>query len=454
MFRTKSLALVLVALTLSPAEALADVKLHGLFTENMVLQQGTTVPIWGTAAKDERVTVRFQGQEVSTEAKDGKWRVDLKDLKPGGPFAMTIEGKNKIEFKDVLVGEVWVASGQSNMEWQLWGVKTGKQDIADSANSMIRLFQVPKTPANSPQTELGLGRGAPPWRVCDPKSTEKFSAIGYYFARDLQKALKIPVGIIHGSWSGSQAEIWTSQETLAAHPETKHWKISNLYNGMLRPLMPYAIKGVIWYQGEANVDRAAQYKVLFPAMIKNWRDDWKQGDFPFLFVQLAPWDVPKKATWPELRDVQLWTSQNVKNTAMVVITDLGDREDIHPRIKDPVGARLALCARGLAYGEKLVYSGPEYSGMKIDGNKIVLSFKHVGAGLEAKGGPLTGFTIAGADDKFVDAQAEIVGDTVVVRSDKVENPVAVRYGWANFPVVNLWNRDGLPATPFRTAAPK
>ena len=347
MSKVKVLVLFLITSALPPATTLADVRLHGLFTENMVLQQGTTVPIWGTAAKDEKVTVRFQDQEVSAETKDGKWRVELKDLKPGGPYTMTIQGKNRIEFKDVLVGEVWVASGQSNMEWQLWGCRTGKQDIADSANPMIRLFQVPKTPANSPQTDLGLGRGSAPWKVCGPQSTEKFSAIGYYFARDLQKALKVPVGIIHGSWSGSQAEIWTSQETLAAHPETRGWKISNLYNGMVHPLMPYAIKGVIWYQGEANVGRTAQYKVLFPAMIKNWRDDWKQGDFPFLFVQLAPWDVPKTPTWPELREVQLWTAQNVKNTGMVVITDLGDRADIHPRVKDPVGARLALCAGAL-----------------------------------------------------------------------------------------------------------
>jgi sialate O-acetylesterase len=440
----------LLAWLLAAPAARAEVKLHGLFTENMVLQQGTKVPVWGTADADEKVTVRIQGQEVSTTARDGKWQVTLENLKAGGPFDFTVRASNTIHFKNVLVGEVWVCSGQSNMEWPLSLSRHPKKDIANSGNPMIRLFFTPKTPNQTPQHDLGKGKEPKTWLECGPKTVPNFSAVGYFFGRDLQKNLNVPIGLIQSAWGGTAAELWTRKDVLDETPGLKGLKGSGLYNGMIAPLIPFAIKGVIWYQGESNADRARQYRTLFSAMIKNWRDDWKQGDFPFLFVQLAPWDVPKKQTWPELREAQLITAQKVPNTAMVVITDLGDRKDIHPKDKDPVGARLALCALALAYDKKIEYSGPEYSGMEVQGNKVALRFKHVGKGLEAKGGPLTGFTIAGADKKFVNARAVIEGDKVVVSCPEVANPVAVRFGWHNYPVTNLYNRDGLPASPFRT----
>ncbi len=222
---------------------------------------------------------------------------------------------------------------------------------------------------------------------------------------------------------------------------------------MIAPLIPYAIKGAIWYQGESNAGQAYRYRTLFPTMIQNWRDDWKEGDFTFLFVQLAPWTArgdKSDSTWAELREAQLRTTQNLKNTGMAVITDVGDAVDIHPKKKEPVGARLARAALALAYGKKIEYAGPVYDSMKIEGDKAVLSFTHLGKGLEMKGETLQGFTVAGTDQVFHPATAEIKGDKVVVRSDKVGNPVAVRYGWSNNPTVNLWNKDGLPATPFRT----
>jgi sialate O-acetylesterase len=456
MRKLATVALVLGLCCSSAAPVRADVKPHGLFTENMVLQHGVKVPVWGTADPGEQVRVEIKGTGFGIATgkqagQDGKWLVYLDKLPPGGPYQMTIEGKNKIEFKNVLAGEVWVCGGQSNMEWGLNRTENAKDAIERSENPTIRLFTVQRTGAPAPQADLPSKKGVvSTWTECNPKTVGNFSAVGYYFGRDLQKALKVPVGLIHSSVGGTAAERWTTKETLAAYPETKNLKGSDLYNAMIAPLIPYAIKGVIWYQGESNGGRAAQYRTLFPAMIKNWRDEWKQGDFPFLFVQLAP--VRTKADWAELREAQL-LSLKVPHTAMAVITDAGHPTDIHPPKKEPVGARLALGARAIAYGEKIVYSGPIYSGMKVDGDKVILNFQHLGGGLEAKGGALTGFTIAGADGKFVNAEATIVKDTVVVRSPDVAQPTAVRFGWSSYPEVNLFNREGLPASPFRTDGP-
>ncbi len=433
--------------------ASAAVKPHGLFTDNIVLQQGMRVPVWGTADDGEKITVQMQDQQVSTTASGGKWIVHLSNLKPGGPFDLTITGTNTIQLKNVLVGEVWICSGQSNMEWPMKASRHPEKDIAEANHPNIRLFFTPKTPMSTPHT--GQWKGPTTWLECNPDNVEKFSAVGYFFGRDLHKARNVPIGLIQCAWGGTEAERWTSAKVLeglvASKTVTPRQKQpSDLYNGMLSPLIPFAIRGAIWYQGESNADRAYQYETLFSGMIKNWRDDWHQGDFPFLFVQLAPWDQPKTPTWPELREAQLRTAQTVKNTAMAVITDFGDPKDIHPKDKDPVGARLALCARAIAYHEKIVYSGPEYTAMKVEGDKAVLSFKHLGGGLTVKGDKLSGFTIAGADKKFVPAEATIAGDTVVVHSPMVSRPDAVRFGWANYPIVNLYNRAGLPASPFRT----
>jgi sialate O-acetylesterase len=452
-------AAVLAALVLA-APARAEVKPHGLFTDNMVLQRDTECPVWGTAEAGEDVSVSLgktgedKGIGVRTKADaDGKWKVSLPGQKAGGPYTLIIGGKEKkVTLKNVYFGEVWVCSGQSNMEQSLATTADARKVIENSKNPMIRLYTVRHRNEKMP---VGDVRGTG-WQECDPKSVGHFSAVAYYFGRDLQKKLNVPIGLIHSSVGGTPAEAWTPRPAMEADPQLKGLAArgSSLYNGMIAPLQPFAIKGVIWYQGESNAGAAYQYRTLFPTMIRAWREAWKEGNFPFLFVQLAPWmaivDKPQESAWAELREAQLLTSQKVPNTAMAVITDAGDPRDIHPKRKEPVGARLALAARALAYGEKIVYSGPLYDKIKVEGNKAVLSFKDVGKGLEAKGGELTGFTIAGEDRKFHNARAKIENNTVVVWSDDVAKPVAVRYGWANCPVVNLWNKDGLPASPFRT----
>jgi sialate O-acetylesterase len=499
---------VATGLVLSPAVR-ADVRPHPLISDGMVLQRGMKCPLWGTASPGEEVSVALDmsGQGLAAKPakadQDGKWRIELPELKAGGPYKLHINGKNKLTIKDVYVGEVWIASGQSNMEWSLAASANAEKTIKESKNPQIRLFTVAKMTSAVPLVNV-TGQ----WSECNPKTVGSFSAVAYFFGRDLHRALGVPIGLIHSSWGGTVAEAWTGRSMLEQHPSLKYLTrntdqavaayeknidtyLANLekyltearrlraagkpvppppafpanpagnpntatvlYNAMIKPLQPYGIRGVIWYQGESNAGRAYEYRTLFPAMIQNWRQEWGEGDFPFLFVQLAPWRAynpqPMESDWAELREAQMLTTRKLKNTAMAVITDVGDEKDIHPRQKEPVGARLALAARALAYGEKIAYSGPLYDSMKIEGNKVVLNFTHVGTGLEARGGELKGFTIAGADKKFHNAQAKIEGDKVIVWSDAVEKPVAVRYGWANFPVVNLWNKEGLPASPFRT----
>ncbi len=471
----------------------AEVRLAAPFSDNMVLQQRAPVPVWGWADDGEVITVKFRGQKVTTTAKDLKWCAVLRSLKAGGPDVLTVSTKNQtIQLANVLVGEVWVCSGQSNMEFPLSRAFEAEGDVASATNAQIRLFKVPKNRQDSPTVVLKSA-----WEECSPQKAASFSAVGYYFGRDLQQARKVPVGLIGTYWGGTPAEAWISRPALeqnaryqseildtgaaaaktwrqametytAEKAEAKKdgkeftkkapgqpWGGSELYNGMIAPLFPYAIKGAIWYQGESNAGRAEQYRSLFPDMIRCWRRSWGQPDFPFICVQLAPFraikDQPGESDWAELRDAQLLSTKVLPNAGMAVITDVGEQKDIHPKKKAPVGARLALAARGIAYGEKIEYSGPVYKGMKVSGDKVVLSFSHVGKGLEARDGDLDGFAICGEDHKWVWAKAQIQPDnTVAVSSSEVAKPVAVRYGWADFPVVNLWNKDGLPATPFRT----
>ncbi len=471
MVRRTGLAFLVLFVGLVPA-ARAEVKPHGLFTDGMVLQQNTKCTIWGTAAPNEQVSATLNtgngGIGAGTSAdKDGNWRVKLTTPAAGGPYVLTIKGKdNTITLKDVYVGEVWICSGQSNMWWPLKLTADPEKNASEAKYPQIRLYTVPIKTADTPQKDV-QGK----WAECTPDTVKDFSAVAYYFGRALHKARNVPVGLIHTSVGGTRAEAWTSRAVLEADPAYKDEYVrfdkarekgpsknpndpSVLYNAMIAPLIPYAIKGAIWYQGESNAGKAYAYRTLFPTMIKNWRDDWKQGQFPFLFVQLAPWRAidkePKESDWAELREAQLLTTQKCPKTAMAVITDVGDEKDIHPKAKAPVGDRLALAARALAYGEAIEYSGPVYESMKVEGNKAILRFTHLGGGLVAKDGPLTGFTIAGADHKFHPAKAEIQDTTVVVTCDQVDRPVAVRFGWANYPVVNLWNKAGLPASPFRT----
>ena len=461
--------------------ARAEVRLPALFSDNMVLQQKLAAPVWGWADEGEEVKVTFRGKTTKTKANNGKWMVKLARLEAGGPDDLIVEGKNRIEIKNVLVGEVWVASGQSNMEWPLKSSYESASDIAACANPQLRIFLVQKAKANTPLEDV---KGQ--WKECNPTSVPGFSAVAYYFGRDLQKARQTPVGLIGTYWGGSPAEVWMSQQALEANPDYKReildvyaeavrkaegkdpkeaklgWKPTELYDGMIAPVIPYGIKGAIWYQGESNAGRAEQYRSLFADMIRNWRHDWGQGDFTFLAVQIAPWDKNKKRSletitektgdsdWAELREAQWLATRNLPKVGMAVITDVGDKDDIHPTKKEAVGARLALAARGIAYDEKIEYSGPIYKKMRVKDNEAVLTFDHVDGGLVADGGELKGFSICGPDKNFVWAHAEIRGDTVVVSSPQISQPVAVRYGWADFPVVNLWNKSRLPASPFRT----
>jgi sialate O-acetylesterase len=436
------------------ASARAAMQPHALFSDNAVLQQKVKVPVWGTTDQAEKVTVSIAGQDVSAMPKDGKWRVELAPLAAGGPHVLTIvQGASRIELKNVMVGEVWICGGQSNMQWALKQSTGGSEAIATAGNEKIRLFTVPRRGTDKPEANV-VGN----WSVAAPDTVGDFSGVGYFFGRDLQKQLAVPVGLIASNVGGTAAEQWMSAESIESNPDLKDMSkpqgASTLYNAMIAPLAPYAIAGAIWYQGESNAGRAHQYRKLLPAMIKNWRDTFRQGDFPFLIVQIAPYEAivrePSDSVWAEIRDSQLFVSQTVPKTALAVITDVGDEKDIHPQRKEPVGVRLSLAARAVAYGEKIEYSGPLYDSLAVNGDKAELHFKHIGSGLVAKGGPLTGFTIAGEDRKFHAADAKIDGDTIVVSSDKVAKPVAVRYGWAAYPVVNLWNKEDLPASPFRT----
>jgi len=470
----------------------ADFQVAPVFSDNMVLQQGQAVPVWGWGDDGEVVTVKFRGQTVTAPVRNGKWMLRLGTLKAGGPDTFTATSKSRtVTFTNVLVGEVWVCSGQSNMQWPMERSFEPAADIASATNRLIRLLPVPRVRADAPSVVLKSA-----WQVCSPEAVRSFSAVGYYFGRALQRARRVPVGLIESDWGGSPAEVWMSRESLEVNPryqaeildaypaalknyqaalaayekekaearqngrEFKRnppwppWKPTELYNGMIHPLLPYAMQGAIWYQGESNAGRAHQYRTLFPDLIRCWRRDWGQVDFTFLLVQLAPFkaikDQPGESDWAELREAQLLATKVLPKVGMAVITDVGDPQDIHPTKKQPVGERLALAARGIAYGEKIVYSGPIYRSVKFDGSRAILSFDHVGKGLEARDGVLKGFALCGEDRKFVWADAEIAGDTVVVRSPQVARPVAVRYGWADCPVVNLWNKDGLPASPFRT----
>jgi sialate O-acetylesterase len=349
------------------------------------------------------------------------------------------------------------------MEWTLNASFQPEVEKPKAKFPQIRMITAKKVSSLTPLDEV-QGK----WQECSPETVGGFSAVAYYFARDLHAKLGVPVGIISTSWGGTPAQAWTSAEGFEGQPELKGYADQikaaaekppekgpgphfpgALYNAMIAPVIPYGMKGVIWYQGESNAGQSKQYQTLFPAMIADWRTKWKLGDFPFLYVQIAPF----KGQPPEIREAQFLTLAKTKNTAMAVTTDYGDANDIHPKQKEPVGNRLSLAARALAYGEKIVYSGPLYQEMKTAGDKAWISFSHLGVGLMAKDGDLKGFTIAGADGKFVPAKAEIKGDKVIVSAEGVAEPKAVRYGWENVPDVNLFNKEGLPASPFRTDVP-
>ena len=482
----------------------AEVRLPSVISDHMLLQQGVPARIWGWSSPGEIVQVRFRGRNYTASAplpgESGDWEVFLAPSEAGGPFRLEVRGTNTIAVEDVLVGDVWVASGQSNMDWSVRRSRNPDEEIAQANFPGIRLFKVARNVADEPLEDV---EGA--WQPCSPKSVEHFSAVGYYFARHLHRKLGHPVGVIQTAWGGTPAQAWVSrphlesdpaltpaleqwQQVLAEYPERQKehlaevarweqkaaaarkngepvprrprrplgpghpWTPGGLFNAMISPLVPYAVRGAIWYQGEnnAHLAEAHLYRSLFPALILDWRAHWKVGPFPFLFVQLANFrKTPAGSEWPELREAQLMTL-SVRNTGMAVTIDIGNPEDIHPKNKQDVGKRLALAARALAHGEDLVYSGPVFRRVTPEESGLRVWFDHVGDGLESRGGELTGFEVAGADRRFVPASARIDSGTVVVSSPEVERGVAVRYGWSDSPVCNLYNAEGLPASPFRS----
>ncbi len=484
----------------TPIVLLADVRLPSLFTEHMVLQQGQENRVWGWADTAESVTVSICGQsQAATADTDGRWSVQLEPLEAGGPFQLRVKGKNLIELADVLVGEVWVCSGQSNMAFSVNRANDSDLEMLAADYPNIRLISVPQVGTQEPQDDFN-GQ----WQPCTPETVGDFSAAGYFFGRQLYQTLDVPIGLIDNAWGGSACEAWVRRDLLEAddqyeelmarwaqtestynheqqmeayrarlkaweeggkkmqrprpprNPLTGQHRPANLYNGVLKPIIGYGIRGAIWYQGESNAGRAYQYRSLFPLMIRSWRDEWGQGDFPFYWVQLADFrdeqPEPQESDWAELREAQTMTMSKLPNTGEAVIIDIGEGRDIHPRNKQDVGRRLARWALAKDYGIEVDCQSPTYQSMnKVDG-KIVLTFDHVGPGLYTfdVNRPI-GFAIAGEDRKFVWADAKLLGsDKVEVWSDQVPEPVSVRYAWADNPVCNLQSRNGLPATPFRT----
>ena len=549
--KTRLHAATLCAMLFLAASARAEVKPNALFSEHMVLQNGMTVPVWGTADPGEKVTVKIAGQTRSAAADaTGKWTVRLAKLKPGGPFTMTIAGGKggaPLTINDVLVGEVWLGSGQSNMVFNVsntghrpYGLLDEKEEIAAANYPQVRMFTVADTKSLTPQTDV---KGA--WKVCSPETVADFSAIGYLFARDLNQALKEPVGVILSAYGASTAEAWVPREALAADPKLKpvldgfdareaafqahppaadaqnppvaatplaptagigpaattgagggglpslpppprrarggggdpvndQHQPTVLYNGMISGVVPYAIRGAIWYQGESILGSPGipMYGHVMETLVTEWRKRWDEGNFPFYAVQLAA--LKNNSNNPRVREQQA-EILSVKNTGLAVAVEIGESANVHPKNKEALCDRLSRIALANVYGKKMEFSGPVYSGMKVEGDAVRISFTHA-EGLTthypdglyahvsappnpastaevpaANDGPLKWFQIAGADGKYVDAQATIDGSTVVVKSPDVSAPVSVRYAWDNYPYgANLYNAAGLPAAPFRT----
>jgi sialate O-acetylesterase len=494
-----SALLALVALAFSQAALAADsnarpdsnsVKLPAIFGDNMVLQQQQAVPIWGWSTPRAAVTVKFGGESKSTHANaQGIWRVKLEKLTASfTPQSLVIEsgGETKV-FTNILVGEVWICSGQSNMEKPI-GDQPGQkpclnaqQELAAANYPRIRLFKIAKGLSAEPMNDF---KKVDIWRSCDSNAlaTIKFSAAGYFFGREIHTNLNVPVGLIDSTWGGTRIEPWTPKQGFEsvhplaklATPVAKSTKIHNttpmgIYNAMIAPMAGFAIRGALWYQGESNCAGTSDdnayltYADKMAALIGGWRMNWGEGNFPFYFVQIAPYryfgrdkNVPSAERLPEFWAVQFRAEHTIKNTGMVVTTDLvDDLDDIHPRDKQDVGHRLALLARNKTYGEKdVVASGPVFKQMKIEGNKAILTFDNVDGGLMSRDGqPLTWFGIAGPDGRFVDGDAKIVGDTLEVSSDDIDKPEAVRFAWRETAQPNFCNKAGLPAEPFSTEIP-
>jgi sialate O-acetylesterase len=492
--------IILPALAVIMASALqAQTRLPAIISDHMVLQQRSDAALWGWSSPGRKITIHTSWNKkyyrVTTDA-EGKWMVKVPTTTAGGPHTIRFISGDTLTVNDVYLGEVWLASGQSNMEFFIGKTSsssytgvTNYEDVKkDPEHPLIRQIDVPNKVADAPQSDF---KGV--WKLCTAKTIDTFSAVAYFFAKEIHKTTGFPIGIINSTWGGTPAESWTKKEVLqadsglafildryskqvASYPEESSkfrdalskWRADTsktkgtaprepvgpnhnkspykLYNGMIAPLVPYTLKGVIWYQGESNADRAWQYRKLFPAMIQSWRDDWKAPGLPFYFVQISP----HRSQNPEIRDAQLHVLRTVPHTGMAVTTDNGDSSDIHPRNKELVGKRLSLWALNNQYGQKdVITSGPLYRSMKIEGQRIRISFEY-DKGLMAKDGDLKEFMIAGEDGIFKPAKALIEGKTVVVWTEEVLQPKAVRFAWRNIPKPNFYNGAGLPASPFRT----
>jgi sialate O-acetylesterase len=493
MLRSWFLTLALVALPVQ-----AEIKLPAIISDHMLLQQQTPIRIWGKAAPGEAITLEMAGKQAAAAADAaGRWEAFLAPLDAGGPYELRVKGANQITVHDILIGEVWVGSGQSNMELAMPRVNNADQEIASANYPQIRLFTVRKKISETPLDDV---QGS--WDLCTPATVKNFSAVGYFFSRYIHQQRHVAVGFIHTSWGGTPAEAWTTKQTLDTNPWLKNvneewakvmadWPAANekyqaqlaeykvaaaaakaegkpapaaprapngagtpnlpsgLWNGMVAPITPYAIRGVLWYQGEqnANAAHAYPYRYLFRAMIEDWRREWAQGDFPFLFVQLA--NFQSNGSWPVLRESQT-DALSLRNTGMAVIDDIGESKDIHPKNKQDVGLRLALAAQAIAYGEKIEYSGPIFRQLTREGDSLRVWFDHTGSGMMSRGGDvLKGFEIAGADGKFLPATAKIEGPSVILSAEGLKDPARVRYAWADDPIATLANREGLQASPFR-----
>lgn len=440
----------------------------------MVLQRQTEVPVWGNTSPNNKVelTTSWDGKNYQTiSGTDGKWEIKVSTPEAGGPYSVSVmDKKGKLSLNNILIGDVWICSGQSNMEMHLNAVHHAEFEIQSADYPDIRLLTIERKRSPVPLTEAPVGKNG--WKICSPETAAKFSAVAYFFGRNIHQSQKIPVGLINASFSGTRAEAWMSAEAIKLYPdlaeelkniesscEKEKNKASDkifptfLYNAMIYPIIPYAMKGVIWYQGEANAYNPKAYYEIFPLLIYDWRTKWGKN-FPFYYVQLANYTAlqsePEDSWWAIIRDAQLKTL-HLENTGMAISTDLDSTGEIHSKQKQDVGKRLALIARAKTYGEQIIYSGPIYDYYRIEGNKIRIFFKNTEGGLKTKANDFVkGFTIAGVDRRFYWAEAIIEGDEVVVTSTSVSFPVAVRYAWAENPVCNLYNGFELPASPFRT----
>jgi sialate O-acetylesterase len=439
----------------------ANIRLPAVIGSNMVLQQRTITKLWGWGDAGEKVRITSSWKSTLDSAVvdgNGKWLVNIQTPEAGGPYSITVKGRNAIELENVMIGEVWICSGQSNMEWSYAnGLTAMKEDVQAAYNPNIRFFHVQRTTANNPQENVGGS-----WTVCDSNTLKTFSAVAYYFGKRLNAVLNVPVGLINASWGGTPAETWTPARIVYSDSilveagrklnSSPWWPVSPGYafNGMIAPLTNYSIGGAIWYQGESNAGTASTYTRLLTSMIESWRTSWN-SQFPFYFVQLAPFAYGNNNVGALLREAQVKTL-GLHRTGMVVTTDLADdTTDIHPKDKEGVGLRLASVALTKTYGISVAGAiSPMYRSMSTNGNQVTVAIENIGTGLKLEGKNATGFFISGPDQVFHPAQARITGTYIVVWSKDVPQPVAVRYAFSNTAIGNVFSREGLPLSPFRT----